>query len=108
MNILGLLSSHDCAFSVLENGVPTIHAELERYIREKEPQGDAFAFFQEVCGDKKIDAITVCHGFIKTMREEFPEGIEALRKFMETNKINLHSPMQQTLFILVTLMRPLW
>ena len=89
MNILGLLSSHDCAFSVLENGVPPIHAELERYIREKAPQGGAFAFFQEVCGDKKIDAITVCHGFLKTMQEEFPEGLKAIQKYINYMVKNL-------------------
>ena len=31
MKIAGLWNSHDCSFCVLEDGVPTIHAELERY-----------------------------------------------------------------------------
>ena len=30
MKIAGLWNGHDSSFCVLENGVPTIHAELER------------------------------------------------------------------------------
>jgi len=47
MKIAGLQSSHDCSFVVLNNGIPEIHAELERYIRLKEPKGDAFKFLKE-------------------------------------------------------------
>ena len=35
-------------FVWLEDGVPTIHAELERYTREKEPKGDSFELFKKV------------------------------------------------------------
>ena len=45
MKITGLWNSHDSSFCVLENGIPTIHAELERYTREKEPKGDSFEVF---------------------------------------------------------------
>lgn len=38
----GLHSGHDCAYCVLENGIPIVHAELERYVRLKEPFGDSF------------------------------------------------------------------
>ena len=47
MKIAGVVSSHDCAFAVLEDGKPVVHAELERYIRLKEPKGDAFKFLTE-------------------------------------------------------------
>jgi len=30
MKILGLMSSHDCSFCILEDGIPIMHAELER------------------------------------------------------------------------------
>ena len=44
----GLWSGHDCAYCVLdENGAPLIHAELERYNREKSPLGDAAQFAKE-------------------------------------------------------------
>lgn len=47
MKIGGIVSSHDCAFVVLEDGKPIVHAELERYLRVKEPKGDAFKFMKE-------------------------------------------------------------
>jgi carbamoyltransferase len=44
MKIAGTWSGHDCSFCILENGIPTIHAEYERYNREKSPPGDAVSF----------------------------------------------------------------
>ena len=49
MKILGLHSGHDCSFCILEDGIPTFHAELERYIREIQPKGDAIQFFFDEC-----------------------------------------------------------
>lgn len=46
--ITGLWAGHDCAYCVLdEKGRPIIHAELERYNREKSPLGDVVAFMNE-------------------------------------------------------------
>ena len=39
-------------FCVLEDGVPTIHGEFERYTREKEPKGDSFKLFKDVYKDE--------------------------------------------------------
>ena len=47
MKIAGIHSGHDCSFCILENGIPTFHAELERYIRLKQPMGDALKFLFE-------------------------------------------------------------
>ena len=44
MKIVGLWAGHDTSFCVLDQGVPVIHAELERYNREKSPSGDAIEF----------------------------------------------------------------
>ena len=61
MKIAGLWNSHDCSFCVLEDGVPTIHAELERYTREKEPKGDSFKLFKQVRGEENdIDYWVTC------------------------------------------------
>ena len=38
--ILGFHSGHDVSYCLLENGIPIIHEELERFTREKEPYGD--------------------------------------------------------------------
>ena len=56
MKIAGLWNGHDSSFCVLENGVPTIHAELERYTREKEPKGDSFELFKKVYKNHKYDS----------------------------------------------------
>ena len=41
--VVGLWSGHDCAYCVMDSeGRPVIHAELERYNREKNTPGDAF------------------------------------------------------------------
>ena len=42
--IAGFCSGHDCAYAVLENGIPLIHNELERFTREKEPIADSLQF----------------------------------------------------------------
>ena len=39
----------------LEDGVPVVHAELERYIREKEPKGDSYKFLKELYDESEID-----------------------------------------------------
>ena len=44
MKIAGLWAGHDCSFCVLEDGKPLVHAEYERYNREKSPPGDAVEF----------------------------------------------------------------
>ena len=61
MKIAGLWNGHDSSFCVLEDGDPTIHAELERYTREKEPKGDSFKLFKDVYKDEdSIDYWVTC------------------------------------------------
>jgi carbamoyltransferase len=62
MKIAGLWNNHDCSFCVLEDGKPIVHAELERYIREKEPKGDSFKLFKEVLPDTEIDEWITAEG----------------------------------------------
>ena len=65
MKIAGFWNGHDCSFCVLENGRPIIHAELERYIREKEPNGDSYALFLDVVG--KCDDIDYVVAIMKKL-----------------------------------------
>src|SRR3990167_5203399 len=37
-------SGHDASFCILENGLPKLHCELERFTRIKEDKGDAIDF----------------------------------------------------------------
>jgi len=62
MKIAGIWSSHDCSFCVLEDGYPIIHAEYERYIRIKEPPGDAAKFLIKVFHEHQdIEYFSTCH-----------------------------------------------
>ena len=57
--IAGFHSGHDCSFCILKDGVPVIHAELERYIRLKEPIDDSLKFlFKEYKEFNNIEHFT--------------------------------------------------
>ena len=45
MRIIGFHSGHDCAYCVLEDGIPIIHEEYERISRVKEGNGDALDLY---------------------------------------------------------------
>ena len=55
MKVAGLWAGHDCSFCVLDSGKPLIHAEFERYNREKSPPGDSAQFmFDRYQGTEEI------------------------------------------------------
>ena len=79
-------SGHDCSFCFLDdNGVPVVHAELERYIREKEPKGDGVAFFKEKFPEEfsKLKYFGTCYPHNKTSDHE--ESFEELKSVLEKN-----------------------
>ena len=61
MKIVGFQSGHDVSYCVLENGVPIIHEELERFTREKDPFGDGLEMFFDIIEDTK-DYKYFCYG----------------------------------------------
>lgn len=82
MRVTGLWSGHDASFCNLDDGVPTLHAELERYIREKEPAGDSIKFMMEVDPDwKKSRHFVTAHPAKKL--QEHGASYEALRSHAE-------------------------
>ncbi len=63
MKILGFQSGHDVGYCILENGIPIIHEELERFIREKEPLGDGLKMASEILSDDDFNEIQhFCYG----------------------------------------------
>ena len=55
----------------MENGRPVVHAEYERYIREKEPQGDSIGFlFDEYKDHDDIKHFVTCYPSNKTVKHE--------------------------------------
>lgn len=91
MKIAGIWSGHDCSFCILENGEPIVHAELERYIREKEPAGDAAKFMFDTYGkDNCSDVIHVATCFPKQKAEQHKDSYDELNKIVNANNGKLH------------------
>jgi len=47
MKIIGFSNGHDAAYGILDNGLPSVHNELERFNREKGCKGDSIKLFLE-------------------------------------------------------------
>jgi len=85
MKIAGLWSGHDCSYTVLENGVPLVHDELERFNREKEPQGDAFQLLKENYLDyEDITHFATCFPEKKLLQHE--ESFKEIQSIANKNK----------------------
>ena len=85
MKVYSAWSGHDCSFAVLDNGKPEVHAEYERYIREKEPAGDGVQFmFDKLgdCDDIKYFATVRSVGKLKSHEKSF----EKLNKIIQKNE----------------------
>tara|TARA_A100001201_G_scaffold22021_2_gene24698 strand:+ start:777 stop:2426 length:1650 start_codon:yes stop_codon:yes gene_type:complete len=58
MIIAGFQSGHDVGYCLLKDGVPIIHEELERFIREKEPLGDGLDMLFQRLPDVDLENIS--------------------------------------------------
>ena len=85
MKIVGTWSGHDCSFCVLENGEPLIHAEYERYNREKSPPGDSLGFLFERSPDLAEDAV---HFISVHPKKKILQYEESYTKALETAEKN--------------------
>lgn len=91
MKIVSFWSGHDCSFCVLENGMPKLHVEYERYIREKEPKGDSIKLFFDICGEDELEDVTdvaVCHPIKDVF--DYAESWKKLYKICEKKGIKVH------------------
>tara|TARA_A100001201_G_scaffold142611_1_gene141281 strand:- start:6739 stop:8370 length:1632 start_codon:yes stop_codon:yes gene_type:complete len=90
MKIAGIWSGHDCSYCILNDGIPVVHNEYERFIREKEPQGDAFNFLKENFSDyEKIKYFVTCYPTSKTTRYE--QSFEEIKNIVEKNDGNFYA-----------------
>lgn len=89
MKIAGVWSGHDCSFCILENGIPTIHAEYERYNREKSPAGDSISFMLDRLPDIK-DEITHIASVHPTNKLKQYESYDLAEKFTNKNGGKIH------------------
>lgn len=84
--IAGLWAGHDCAYCVIdENGMPVIHAELERYNREKCPNGDPFALMKER-SPELVDSIKYfALPFPKKKMSSYKSSLEEMEEIAKKN-----------------------
>jgi carbamoyltransferase len=57
VKIVGFQSGHDVSYCILEDGVPVIHEEYERFLREKEPLGDGLEWALKNITDDELEDI---------------------------------------------------
>lgn len=88
MLMAGLTSGgHDSAFCILENGKPIMHIELERIIRQKQPNGDAFQLLMDHYPEfKKIKYFTeIVHNAGHLLQDRYPYAFELIKKITSKN-----------------------
>ena len=63
MKIVGICSGHDVSYGILENGIPILHNELERFSRVKAEVGDGFKFLFDTYDDVDniVHAMSLIH-----------------------------------------------
>ena len=89
MKVASAWSGHDCSFCILDNGRPVVHAEYERYIREKEPAGDGVQFmFDEYKDHQDIKYFATNHSFSKL--ENHPESLSKLKNVINENEGDIY------------------
>ena len=89
MKIAGVWSGHDCSYCILEDGHVLIHEEYERFIREKEPKGDAVKFLLENYPDyKDIKHLATCSPLSTT--EKHDKSWKEMRDIVEKNGGAIH------------------
>ncbi len=90
MKIVGLWSGHDTSFCVLENGVPVIHAELERYNREKSPAGNAIDFAISRAREHVETATHFTSVYPKIKVTQYAESFELAKNLAQKNGGDFH------------------
>jgi carbamoyltransferase len=92
MKIIGYQSGHDVAYAILENGVPIIHEELERFTRIKEPLGDGLQMiFDRVPKDYLDDVKYFTFGNLGALEGKYKDeciSFETNNQLQETLKNN--------------------
>ena len=90
MKIAGVWSGHDCSFCLFENGTPTVHAELERYNREKNPQGDSVGFMFDRLGSQCEDVTHFAAVYPKKKLTQYEESYKKALDICEKNGGKIH------------------
>ena len=91
MKVAGFCTGHDCSYAILENGIPIIHNELERFIRAKEPTDDAIKFMCDTEKDvSDISYFTHCIHPWGDQSKRYPESHKKLLDIVKNNNGEEH------------------
>lgn len=94
MKIAGFCSGHDCSYAILENGIPIIHNELERFTRQKEPIGDSIQFMFDTyldCND--ISHFTHClDSWRGGIQIRYPNSFKQMSDIVQANNGQYYVP----------------
>lgn len=94
MKIAGFCSAHDCAYAILEDGIPILHNELERFTREKEPLGDSIEFMFNSYNDyNNIKHFAHCFDtYNGGIEKRYPETLSKMTSIANKNGGNYFIP----------------
>ena len=85
MKIAGIWCGHDCSFAIMENGMPVIHAEYERYNREKCTPGDAIQFLLDTCPKQSTEITHYASVYPTKKVEAYNESYQKALKTVNNN-----------------------
>tara|TARA_Y100000114_G_scaffold27851_1_gene23429 strand:- start:3430 stop:5067 length:1638 start_codon:yes stop_codon:yes gene_type:complete len=84
MKIAGIWNGHDCSYTVLKDGIPVVHDELERFKREKECNGDAFKLMESNYDEiDDIQHFATCYPVNKFTDHE--DSFKKIKEIVEKN-----------------------
>ena len=84
MKIAGIWNGHDCSYTVLKDGIPVVHDELERFKREKECAGDAFKLMESNYDEiEDIQHFATCYPVNKFT--DHKDSFEKIKEIVEKN-----------------------
>lgn len=94
MKIAGFHSGHECSYCIVEDGIPILHAELERYLRLKEPFGDGLELlFKDYadCENIKYFSHSLCT-WKGGIRQRHPDTYKKMWSIITKNDGNFFAP----------------
>ena len=94
MKIAGFCSGHDAAYGIIEDGVPVVHNEIERFNRVKDSEGDSMKFlFDTEASYDDIDYFTHCIGSKRSnkYRIAFDKCIELSKEWIRPGHHQSHA-----------------
>jgi carbamoyltransferase len=90
MKIAGVWPGHDCSFCILDNGNPIIHAEYERYNREKSPSGDAVKFMFDRSPVEASEIVHVASAYPSKKMLQHQDSYEKVKELVEKKGGKVH------------------